>query len=266
MTSAIALARAELRILARDRVAAFNVVVVPLFAAIYLVTNPPPAEEIPGPLAAAGAAVLLAVFTSVALVLKSVMTLVQRREQHLLERWRISGTAPAAILAGTLAPGVLLLAGGIAVMFAALAIALDQAPVQPFWLVLAVVLATALGGTAATFTAAYARTTESASVVALPIFAALLGGGIWATLVPLGEVTWRMRGTGGGALTELVRIGWEGPTDATGFVAAASAAGPSLLVLLTLTGALGVAGTCTFRWSPRAQRGGWSRRSSQRES
>ncbi|GEM_PF-3723073 len=251
MTSALALTRAELRILARDRVAAFNVVVIPLVAAIYLVTNPPPAEEIPGPLAAAGAAVLLAVLTSAAMVLKSVMTLAQRREQHLLERWRISGAAPAAILAGTLAPGVLLLAGGIAVMFPALAIALDQAPVQPFWLVLAVVLATTLGGTAATFTAAYARTTESASVVALPIFAALLGGGIWATFVPLGEITWRMRATGGGALTELVRIGWEGPTDGAGFVAAAAAAGPSLLVLVALTVVLAVAGTRTFRWNPR---------------
>lgn len=251
MTSAIALTRAELRILARDRVAAFNVVVVPLVAAIYLVTNPPPAEEIPGPLAAAGAAVLLAVLTSAAMVLKSVMTLAQRREQHLLERWRISGAAPAAILAGTLAPGVLLLAGGIAVMFPALAIALDQAPVQPFWLVLAVVLATTLGGTAATFTAAFARTTESASMVALPIFAALLGGGIWATFVPLGEVTWRMRATGGGALTELVRIGWEGPADGAGFVAAAAAAGPSLLVLVALTVVLAVAGTRTFRWNPR---------------
>ena len=97
MTSAIALARAELRILVRDRVAAFNVVVVPLVAAIYLVANPP-TQDIPGPLAASAAAVLLAVFTSAALVLKSVMALVQRREQHLLERWRISGAAPAAIL------------------------------------------------------------------------------------------------------------------------------------------------------------------------
>lgn len=251
MTSAIALARAELRILARDRVAAFNVVVVPLVAAIYLVTNPPPAAEIPGPLAASAAAVLLAVFASAALVLKSVMVLAQRREQHLLERWRISGAAPAAILAGTLAPGVLLLAGGIAVMFPAVAIALDHAPAQPGWLLLPVVLATALGGTAATVAATYARTTDGAAVVALPIFAALLGGGIWATFVPLGEITWRMRATGGGALTELVRIGWEGSTDGTSFVATAAATGPSLLVLLALIGALAVAGTRTFRWNPR---------------
>lgn len=250
MTSALALARAELRILARDRVAAFNVVVVPLVAAVYLVANPP-MQDIPGPLAASAAAVLLAVFTSGALVLKSVMTLVQRREQHLLERWRISGAAPTAILAGTLLPGVLLLAVSLAVMFPALAITLDHPPVQPAWLLLAAVLATVLGGASAIVAAAYARTTDGAAVVALPIFAALFGGGIWATFVPLGEITWRMRTTGGGALTELVRIGWEGPSDGTDIAAAAAAAGPSLLVLAALTSVLAVAATRTFRWNPR---------------
>lgn len=250
MTPALALAHAELRILARDRVAAFNVVVVPVVAAIYLVANPP-AQDVPGPLAAAAAAVLLAVFTSAALVLRSVMALVQRREQHLLERWRISGAAPAAILAGTLLPGVLLLAVGLAVMLPAVAIALDHPPSQPAWLLLAAVLATILGGTAAIVAAAYARTTDGAAVVALPIFAAFFGGGIWATLVPLGEVTWRMRATGGGALTELVRIGWEGPPTEAGVVAAAAAAGPSVLAVLALTGVLAVAATRTFRWNPR---------------
>lgn len=250
MTAAVALARAELRILARDRVAAFNVVVVPLAAAAYLLANPP-TQDIPGPLAASAAAVLLAVFTSAALVLKSVMTLVQRREQHLLERWRISGAAPAAILAGTLMPGVLLLAAGLAVLFPALAITLSHPPTQPAWLLLAAVLATTLGSTAATVAAAYARTTDGAAVVALPIFAALFGGGVWATLVPLGEITWRMRATGGGALTELVRIGWEGPANGAGTVGAAAAAGPSLLVLLALTVVLAVVATRTFRWNPR---------------
>ena len=250
MTPAIALARAELRILARDRVAAFNVVVVPLVGAAYLVANPP-AEEIPGPLAAAAASVLLAVFTSAAVVLKSVMTLVQRREQHLLERWRLSGAAPIAILAGSLLPGVLLLACGVALMFPALAIALDAPPAQPAWLLLSAVLAIPIGATAATVAAAYARSTDGAAVVALPIFAALVGGAMWATSVPLAEITWRMRATGGGALTELVRIGWEGPPGGGGLVGGVAAAGPSLLVIVTLTVVLTVAAARTFRGRPR---------------
>ena len=153
-------------------------------------------------------------------------------------------------ITGTLLPGVLLLFGGLTVMFPALAIALDQMPAQPGWIALAVVLATALGATAATVAAAFARTTDGAAVVALPIFAALVGGGIWATLVPLGEITWRMRATGGGALTELVRIGWEGPADAGGMTEAAVAAGPSVLVILALTVVLAIAATRVFRWNP----------------
>lgn len=251
MTAATALALSELRMLARDRVAAFNVVVVPVVGALYLVLNPPPTDELPGPVAAAGASVVLALFTSAAIVLRSVTTLVQRRERHLLERWRVSGAAPAAILAGTLAPGVLLLVGGVAALFPALAIALEDAPAQPAWLLLAVLLAAALGATGATVAAAFARTSEAAATVALPLFAALLGGGIWATLVPLGEITWRMRATGGGALTELVRVAWQGPPDGGGIAAAAHALAPSMLVLVGLTAVLSIVAVRTFRWNPR---------------
>lgn len=251
MTAATALARSELRILARDRIAAFNVVVVPVVAAVYLVINPPPAEQLPGPVAAAGASVVLAVFASAAMVLRSVTTLVQRREQHLLERWRGAGASHTAIVTGTLAPGGLLLAGGVGLMFPALAIALDDGPTHPGLLVVAVVLAAAVGGTGATLAAAFARTSEAAATVALPLFAGLLGGGIWATLVPLGEVTWRMRATGGGALTELVRLAWQGPPDGSGLVTTLVAAIPSVVVLATLTTLLAVAAARTFRWNPR---------------
>lgn len=251
MTSAIALARAELLMLARDRVAAFNTVVFPLAAATYLIVNPPPAEEIPGPLAAAAAAVVLALFTSGAVVFKSVTTIVTRREQHLLERWRISGAAPSAILGGTLAPGILLLAAGTTVMFAALGIALDDAPAQPLWLAAAVVLAATVGGSAATIGAAFARTSDGAGVVVLPIIAAVLGGAMWATFVPLGEITWRMRATGGGALTELVRIGWQGPAAGGGPAASLTAAGPSLLILVGMSVVLALAAARTFRWHAR---------------
>lgn len=251
MSPAIALARAELLALSRDRVAAFTALLVPLAAATYLVVNPPPVDEIAGPLASAAAAVTLVLFTSASVVIKSVATLVRRREQHLLERWRIAGAAPAAILGGTLAPGFLLLAMGATAMFVAIGIALDDAPTQPLWLVAAVLLAAVLGAAAATLGAAFARTSDAASIVALPIVGALLAGAMWTTLVPLAEVTWPMRATGGGALAELVSIGWDGPADGSGLVTGLTAAAPSLLVLIGLSIALGLGAMRTFRWRAR---------------
>ena len=251
MSPAIALARAELLALSRDRVAAFTAVLVPLVAAAYLIVNPPPADEIAGPLASAAAAVTLVLFTSAAVVIKSVTTLVRRREQHLLERWRIAGAAPTAILAGTLAPGFLLLAMGAAAMFTAIGIALDDAPAQPVWLVVAALLAAVLGAAAATLGAAVARTSDAASIVALPVVGALIGGAMWTTFVPLAEVTWPMRATGGGALAELDRIGWDGPADGGGLVTSLTAAAPSLLVLAGLSIALGLGATRAFRWRAR---------------
>ncbi len=251
MTPAIALARAELLALSRDRVAAFTAVLLPLAAATYLVVNPPPAEDIPGPIAGAAAAVVLALFSSFAVVTKTITTLVRRREQHLLERWRIAGAAPAAILAGTLAPGVLLLVISTTAMFTAVGVALDDAPTQPAWLVAAALLAAALSAAASTLASGLARTSDAASIVALPLVGALIGGAMWTTFVPLDEVTWPMRATGGGALAELVRIGWDGPAQGSGLATSLTAAAPSLLVLAGLSIVLGLAATRTFRWRTR---------------
>lgn len=252
MTSALALARAEFLVLSRDRVAAFNALVVPIVAAIYLIARPGAAADAPGPVAAAAAAVVLALLASATVVFRSATTLVHRREQHVLERWRASGAAPGAIVAGTLAPGILLLAAGSAVLFPAIAIAFDDRPALPLMLVLAVGFAAALGMVAAVLGAAFARTSDAASIVVLPIVGAILGGAMWATLVPLGEVTWRMRVTGGGALAELVRIGWQGPVADGGHLAALSQAGNSLLALGGLVVVLGWAAARTFRWTDRA--------------
>lgn len=154
-------------------------------------------------------------------------------------------------MTGTLAPGVLLLVGGVAVMLPALPISLHDHPAHPGLLVVAIVLATVVGGAGATLAAAFARTSEAAATVALPLFAGLLGGGTWATLVSLDQVSWPMRATGGGALTEVVRLAWQGPPDGTGLAATTVAAIPSVLVLLGLAALLGTAAARTFRWNPR---------------
>lgn len=197
------------------------------------------------------AALMLVVLAGMTLAQTATTTLVARRQQHLLERWRIAGTPTASVLAGPLAPVRLLAATGAAILFAATGSAFDTTPTQP---------AAGRGHRArrhtcrvvAVVAAAVTRSVGTAEITLLPVLAAPIGGGIWALLTPLAEITWRMRVSGGGALTELVRLGWDGPADGAGLAAALSAAGPSLAVLVGLVAVLVVIAVRNFRWHPRA--------------
>lgn len=250
MTPAIALARAELIMLARNRVAAVTGVLIPVAAGIWLITNPPPAD-VPGGIVGGVTALMLVTLTGMTVAATATTTLVARRQQHLLERWRISGTAAPLVLVGTLTPACLLFLAGSAILFAASGYSFDAVPAQPALLVIAVVLAAALGCAVAFVTAAFTRTPETAQITLFPALAALIGGGLWALSAPAGEITWRMRVTGGGALTELVRVGWEGPAGGGGVGAALAASGPSALVLLGLAVAASLVAARAFRWQAR---------------
>lgn len=249
--SAIALARAELVMLARNRVALVTGVLVPIAAGGYLITNPPPAD-VPSGVVSGITALMLVLLAGMTLAQTATTTLVARRQQHLLERWRIAGTPTVSVLAGTLAPVGLLAATGAAILFTATGYAFDTTPAQPALLVLAIALAVTLAGVVAVVAAAFTRSVGTAEITLLPVLAALIGGGMWTSLTPLAEITWRMRVTGGGALTELVRLGWDGPADGGGLTAALSASGPSLAVLVGLVTVLLVIAVRSFRWRPRA--------------
>lgn len=249
--SAIALARAELVMLARNRVAVVTGILVPVAAGGYLITNPPPAD-LPSGVVSGITALMLVLLAGMTLASTATTTLVARRQHHLLERWRIAGTRPASVLAGTLAPIALLAATGAAILFAAAGYAFDTTPARPELLILAVVLTVTLGSVVAVVAAAFTRSVGTAEITLLPVLAALIGGGMWTSVTPLAEITWRMRATGGGALTELVRLGWDGPADGGGLSAALSASGPSLAVLVGMVTVLLVIAVRNFRWNPRA--------------
>lgn len=250
MSAAAALARAELIMLSRNRTALVTGVLVPVAAGAYLITNPPP-DDVPGGVVGGVTALMLVLLAGMTLASTATTTLVARRQQHLLERWRISGAPTSAILAGTLAPVGVLGALGATLLFAATGMAFDAVPAHATLLVLAVVATVTLGGAVAVVAAAFTRSVGTAEITLLPVLAALIGGGMWTSFTPLGEITWRMRVTGGGALTELVRLGWDGPAAGDGLSAALAAAGPSLAVLGALiVVAIGIAAR-TFRWHAR---------------
>lgn len=250
MSATIALARAELAMLARNRVAAATALLIPVVAGAWLVTSPP-SDDVPGGVVAGVTALMLLILTGMTVATTATTTLVARRQQRLLERWRISGAPTPSVLAGTLAPVVVVAVGGNGLMLVVTGYAFDTVPAQPIVLAVAVGLAAALGCAVAFVTAAYTRTVEAAQITMLPAVAAILGGGFWAVLTPAGAITWQMRVTGGGALTELVRLGWDGPGSGTGLAAALASAGPSVLALVGLSAALTVIAARTFRWRAR---------------
>lgn len=241
MTATLALARAELVMLARNRTAAITAMLLPLGMGVLLLLREPPAEFVP-----TAAALQLLVVTGMTVTGTATTTLVARRQQHVLQRWRTSEVATPAVLLGTLAPVAVLLAIQTAVLFAATAHATGARPSHPVLLALAIALAAALGCAMAFVTAAFTRGVEAASITVIPSMAALLGGGVWAMGAGPGEASWAMLATGGGALAELVRLGWDGPAGG-GFLAA----GPSVLVLAGLTAATVMVALRTFRWEAR---------------
>ncbi len=245
MTATVALARAELVMLARNRTAAITAVLLPLGMGLLLLFGQPPAGFVP-----TAAALQLLVVIGMTVIGTATTTLVARRQQHVLQRWRTSEVATPAVLLGTLAPFAVLLAGQATVLFAATAYATGSTPEHPALLALATALGGAVACAMAFVTAAFTRNVEAANITPIPSLVALLGGGFWAMSADPGEASWAMLATGGGALAELVRLGWAGPSaGAAGSPLAA--AGPSVLALAALTTVAVTVALRTFRWESR---------------
>lgn len=249
MTAAIALARAELVMLARNRAAVVTALLVPLAGGLWMVSGSPADSPI-GSVGGIAAVQLLGV-VGLAVATTATTTLVARRQQRVLQRWRTAGAATSSVLAGTLAPAGTLLVGQSAILFTATAYAAGAAPTRPSLLALAIVLGGTVGGAAGFMTAALTRSVEAAAVTVIPAMGALMGGGIWVTTVAPEAITWPMRATGGGALVELVRIGWEGPAQGGGLAAQLAPATPSVLVLVGLSAVLTLGAARIFRWEAR---------------
>lgn len=243
MKATLALARAELIMLARNRTAAFNSMLVPLgLGAVWILTSPP--EQA----ASFGAVLQLLVVAGMTVTATATIVLVARRNRQVLQRWRTSGASTPVILGGTLAPLCALLVGQAGIMFAATAYATGSAPARPLLLGAAVVLAGALAAGLAFATAGFTRTVDAANITAFPAMAALFGGGMWANTADLGEASWAMLATGGGAVAQLVRLGWDGLPEGTGLVGAVA---PPLGMIVVLTGVVTVVAERRFSWGPR---------------
>lgn len=246
MNATIALARAELTMLARNRTAAVNAVLIPLGMGIGWVLSDPPAG-----FAAWGAILQVLLLAGMTIITTSTATLVARRQQQVLQRWRSSGASISAILAGTLSPMYLLLVAQATLLFSATAFATGSSPSQPILLGLGVLLGGALAVALACATASLTRSVDASTMTSFPAAAALMGGGLWVMTVATGESSWWMLATGGGAVAELIRIGWDGPPGGGGLGDHFVAVWPSLVAVIVLTLAATMVASRIFRWGPR---------------
>lgn len=240
--TAVALAMAETRMLVRNRTAAVNAVGMPiLFGALWIATEPAG-----GGGGAMGALHLIALL-SFTVYSVATTTLVARRQQRALKRWRSSAASTPAILVGTLAPLVVLLVIQATALFVASAVATGDVPAAPWLLAVAAAVGSVLACALAFVTAAYTRTVEAAMISLSPGLLALFGGAVWTLSTPVAEVTRQQLATGGGAVAQLARLAWEG--GGTGALLADAA--PALAVLAALSAAAVVAAARVFRWEPR---------------
>lgn len=242
----LALGLVELRLLARNRTVLFTAVITPLLFGLY----------VPWTFADAAEPVSLAVAltTQLAFVLAFdvfyavVATVVARRNSRVLKRFRTSGIGDAALLAGMLAPPVVIAVALVLLLVAANPLLGLPLPAQPLALVVALVAGLALAVTLGLATTLFTRNAEQAAFTTMPGILVLLVALVGAVFVGLVGGAWSLL-----ALLPGVGVGHFASLAATG--AGWTADVPTLL--LALAGcvawpvALGLLARRRFRWEPR---------------
>lgn len=254
----LALSRAEVRLLLRNKIAMFTVLAMPLmFVVILFMTTADVAEE----------RMQLGSFIGITLIgfvllfvvyYNLVTTLVARREELVLKRLRTGEATDPEIIAGAAVPGLLIAAAQLLIIgVAATALFGLGMPVNPILVIVAVVagaLVFVLLGAAST---AVTRTAEMAQLTTLPVvLVSMLLSGMTIPLDALPDMLERVaRVLPLTPVLQLTQLGVEGSTGSGAPVDFAGTFGATLgpLVVLAVWIYVGVYATRRwFRWEPRA--------------
>lgn len=255
-----ALARAELRLLVRNRTALFNALALPLLT-VGLFTAMSGVGDGAGDVAGT---MLLNVLTLMALTFVVYYNLtvayVARREELVLKRYLVGESSRVEILAGAATPAVVVALAQVVLGVVAVSVLLDPPSfVNPLLAVIAVVGGALMLTALAAATSGLSRTVESAQLTTLPLlivalpFAGLFGrgasDGVAGVIDTVGAYT-PLR-----PITDLMSLGLAG-VDADGQVLTTFgetvAAGRGSVVVLVVWTALGLlAARRWMRWEPR---------------
>ncbi|GAA4060564.1 ABC transporter permease [Nonomuraea soli] len=228
----ITIALAELRLIVRNRTTLVMATVLPLgFIALMLVTGRNERPEM--------TVLHVMMMMGFTVFLTGTTTLTSRRQQLYLKRLRSSPAPVSSIVAGLIGPLVLLSLLQI-VLFLGLA---GQLPGRPLLLLAAALTAAVTWGAFAFLTAAFTRTPEAAQITTAPVYLLLFGGMFWVLNTPVDAVSLPQLLVPGGAISQLIRLSWDGPVGTA----------PLTLALCAAIAAAAVAvAVRTFRWEPRA--------------
>ena len=255
ITRTVNLARWNLVLLTRNRLAFVYAVVMPLLPLLLLLTGDKGD-------AVAGASAMTTMFLVVGLfpVYYNVLAqFVNRRDELVLKRLRTGEVRDAELVASIALPGVAS-ALTMSVIAIPVAVALGQdLPVNVLLYVVGAVLTVVMFSAFAFWTAAWTKSAESAQLTSLPIIFIVSFGPLFTSISGLPDWLRDLAElTPGSAMGELVRVGWfglDGP-DATkttlDFAETWSAAAEPLIVIVAWTLIAISLAKRSMRWEPRS--------------
>lgn len=233
MKVVLALARAELKLLLRNKTVATSALLMPIMIGVFASLNPP-AGAGPEAWSIVISAQLLMVL-GLTVYFATTAALAARREDRYLMRLRSGEASDAVILAGLLAPAVVLALLQSVLMLAISVFMGAPLPLNPLPILLGLVLGGGLCLAAGAATSGRTSSSEQAQITTLPLFFALIGGAVLGTTSPYGLLL------PGGGLAVLVQHALTG----TGALL------PGIGSLLVWTLLLALLAKSWFRWDAR---------------
>ncbi len=252
IAGAAAIARRELRALARSWWAIALTLAVPLLLATLIGASFPHADVLQTNAPFQTSRVAQAVAFEIVLIMgfavfaRVTAILATRREDGHLLRLRRLRLADAAIVSGLVAPFLLVAILQLALVSGGTMIAAGSWPRQPSLLAVAILIAPFFFAATGLFAAAFVSGPRSMKFAIGVPFAIILAGALWL-LFSAGPANALHLGIPGAGLFELVRLAW---TDDLPAATIAAAAGRAAGMSLIWTAVISVAAWRFFRWGP----------------